>query len=1109
MSAPEPFEDDAAEPVEGVPAVVAVVVTHDPGDWFEECLTALAAQDYPNLSVLVLDSASAEDPTTRVARVLPTAFIRRHDDNAGFGATANEVLHLVEGASHFVFLHDDVAPAPDAVRLMVEEAFRSNAGVVAPKLVAWDDDALLLAVGATADKSGVPTPFGRGELDQEQHDAVRDVFVAPGGCTLVRADLFAGLGGFDPAMTMFGEDVDLSWRAQVLGARVVVTPDARVRHVEAASAGLRGVPGDVSAGRLIRRHRLRSVFKAYSLLTLLRVVPQLVFLQAAEALLALAMRRREVAAAVVDAWRWNVGERASWLPLRRSTQKHRLLPDGVVRRLQTRGNSRLRGLLRGGLAAEERTLGVGAAGRELAGALRQGGLQLTLLVWFAIAVVLLVGSRDLFGRIAAVGELTPFPESPLDLLRRFVSGWSLAGLGSPSPAPVAFGLLGLAGSVLFGAMGLLRTLLVLGLVPLGIAGVHRLSAPIGSWRARLLAAALYAAVPLPYDAIARGRWATLISYAVAPWLLSRLLLVSRVAPFGGIAEPDELPARRRARRRRHHRDRTSDIEALLGAEAATMGALDTEELRVAVAAVEGVHADDDDDLPAMPMAVGRAPGRIAEQWAPVGLLLAVAGALAPPILPAALVLGVALLIAGVLAGDVRAGLRSLGLAAAGVATAAALLFPWTLEVAGPGAGWESVLGLGPPSWRAAPFTDLVRFDLGALPAGPFAWGLVVVATLPLLIGGRWRWAWAVRLWSIAAVCWTVAWAAGRGWLLVPSPSAEVLLGPAACALAVAAALGVAAFETDLPAYRFGWRQVASVVAAISAIGFVLPVIAGSLDGRWKAPATDFAGLLSWMQDRKAEGAFRVLWVGDPEALPVDGWRLDDDLAYATSRDGAPDVSTRWPGSDDNATGLLADALGVARRGETSRLGHLIAPMAVRYIAVPVRAAPTREGTPRFPVPAELTEALRAQIDLRLVETDDALVVYENAAWGPGRAMLTADAAVASRQRESARTVELRTGQAVLPEEQSPTRYSGPIPKGTLFLSESRSDRWELEAGSGSAESSRAFGWANAFDAPADESATLAYATSPVRWIALLLELAIWVVVARATIATARRRRAAS
>ena len=73
----------------------------------------------------------------------------------------------------------------------------------------------------------------RGELDQEQHDAVRDVFYVPGAVTLVRADLFAALGGFDRSMTVHGEDLDLCWRAHVAGARVVVAPAARVAHLEA------------------------------------------------------------------------------------------------------------------------------------------------------------------------------------------------------------------------------------------------------------------------------------------------------------------------------------------------------------------------------------------------------------------------------------------------------------------------------------------------------------------------------------------------------------------------------------------------------------------------------------------------------------------------------------------------------------------------------------------------------------------------------------------------------------------------------------------------------------------------------------------------------------
>ena len=108
----------------------------------------------------------------------------------------------------------------------------------------------------------VPRPryVERGELDQEQHDAVRDVFYVPGAATLVRADLFTALGGFDPGIELLGEDLDLSWRAHVVGARVLVAPGARIAHLEAL--GQRRPVDD--RRRLQMRHRLRTSRVAYT-----------------------------------------------------------------------------------------------------------------------------------------------------------------------------------------------------------------------------------------------------------------------------------------------------------------------------------------------------------------------------------------------------------------------------------------------------------------------------------------------------------------------------------------------------------------------------------------------------------------------------------------------------------------------------------------------------------------------------------------------------------------------------------------------------------------------------------------------------------------------------
>ncbi|MGH9178656.1 MAG: glycosyltransferase [Acidimicrobiales bacterium] len=1046
------------------PPVVAVVVTCDAGPWLEESLRAIGEQDYPNLSVLVIDANSAEDPTPRVAAVLPGAYVRRLPENAGYAAATNEALSLVEGASHFLLCHDDVAPDPGALRIMVEEAFRSNAGLVAPKLVAWDDPRRLLQVGMGVDKSGAPHPLvDRGELDQEQHDAVRDVFVAPGGFTLVRADLFASLGGFDAAMHLFGEDLDLSWRAQVVGARVVVAPGARVRHLEATSAGRRPVmngtrplPFAAALGRPLEssailrgqarayqlRHRLRAVLKGYSTWHLVRVLPQVALLAVAEVIFGLLSGHTATARDTARAWSWNLRRMSELRAARQELRKARRIPDGEVRRLQARGSARFTGFLRGQLATERvrrRTRGALARPRALEeGDPQSRQLLVSMGVGTGVALVLLVGSRHLItGHIPAVHQLAPFPGAT-SFLRSFASGWNQAGLGSEAPAPAAFGLLGLGGLLLGGATALLRTIVVLGALPLGAIGAYRLARPLGSHRARLAALVAYVAIPLPYNALSAGRLHGVLAYGLAPWVVRSLLRASGIPPYGPAG--DTRPA----------------LHAVL----------------------------------------------------PLGVAVAVVAALAPPVLVMVVVAGAGLALGAVLAGRVTGSLKSLLVALATVAVAAVLLLPWSLDFVLPGSQPSAVTGVG--SWGAlAPsLGELLRFQTGPLGGPPIGWVFLGAAALPLLVGRSERLVLAARLWALALTCWGAAWAGGRGWLQIGAPAAEVLLAPAAVAVALLVALAVLVFELDVPAYRFGWRQVAPTAMLVVALLGALPVAAAAVGGRWDIPRQDLAGLLSWMDEQREQGAFRVLWLGDPEVLPLTGWRLTDGIAYGTSRDGTPDATGLWPGGDPRDAERLADAVQVARRSGTTALGHLLAPAAIRYVVVPLSAAPSRSGSPMRPPPGGLSAALDAQVDLKKLQGDDAVLVYENAAWAPGRARLAPEQPVDAATMAELQHVELAGSAPVLPEEGSPTRFTGPLNDGDrVLLAEGSSPRWKLRVEGSGADREEAFGWANAFTTPAGGDATLRYRTSPLRYAAIAGQAALWVLAMRALLVGRRRRRA--
>jgi hypothetical protein len=264
-----------------------------------------------------------------------------------------------------------------------------------------------------------------------------------------------------------------------------------------------------------------------------------------------------------------------------------------------------------------------------------------------------------------------------------------------------------------------------------------------------------------------------------------------------------------------------------------------------------------------------------------------------------------------------------------------------------------------------------------------------------------------------------------------------------------------------------------------------------------------------MPAQREAGDFRVLWIGDAGQLPMAGWPLGGGLAYGTSRGGFPDARDLWPGSSDGATRLLADAVGVARRGETTHLGRLLAPTGVRYLALPTQRAPAQAG-PGDPIPADLVQGLRSQLDLKEVESDPGLVVYENVAWAPVRSSFDPGAATAldSRSLASAAAVDLTSGHPVLTRHRGPASFSGSVDQGdSVFLAEGRSSRWQLRSGGRTAHRQSAFGWANAFTDVGGGKSSLRYNTPVSRWIALLLEVAIWVAVVRGIMVLRPFRRA--
>ncbi|MXZ76819.1 MAG: glycosyltransferase family 2 protein [Acidimicrobiia bacterium] len=504
-----------------------VIVSHDPGLWFDESLESIAAQDLPLVDVTVVDAASESDTTARVHRFLPQAVVHRLDSNPGFGPAANQVLADADPApDFFVFCHDDVALAPNALRLLANEAVRSNAGIVGPKYVDWDDPSRILQVGLMVDKTGISNPsVEAGELDQEQHDVVQEMFAVPGGCVLVRGDLFRAVGGFDPEMSFCYEHVDLCWRARTVGARVMVAPTAVVRHRQRLADRV----SQTQIEGLVRRHRVRTLLSVYGAWHSVRVIPQAMVLSAFELLAAMATGHLHKARQIGASWGYNLVRLGSIRRRRQAVGQSRHVGDSHIRLSQARGLAPLVSFL----TSWRNSAGEGVSTRSTLMA-RLSRSRAPLLVGIATVILVLLGARELVaGSIPAVGDMARLGSSS-DLLSNWWSDSRPVGLGQEGFAPTGLGVLTLLSWLFLGQTDLLRTVLIVGMVPLGALGLWRLMRPFDSLWIQGVALAVYLANPVPYNALANGAWSALLMYGAVPWLLRAVLAGSCLAPYGKV-----------------------------------------------------------------------------------------------------------------------------------------------------------------------------------------------------------------------------------------------------------------------------------------------------------------------------------------------------------------------------------------------------------------------------------------------------------------------------------------------------------------------------------------------------------------------------------------------
>ena len=238
--------------------VTAIIVTHDGATWLPEVIAALSSQTRPIDRIIAVDTGSV-DASPKLLRSAGITFISA-DRELGYGDAIEMALEQtpklhdpVALANECIWLiHDDCAPAKETLRLLLEAIKdRPQVVIAGPKLLGWYDRDHLLEAGVSIAPNGARwTGLEPREQNQGQHDEIKEVLSVSTAGMLVRRAAFEELGGLDPNLALFRDDVDLGWRAYVAGFSAICVGAASAFHAQAAASERRTV--DVSEAFLHR-----------------------------------------------------------------------------------------------------------------------------------------------------------------------------------------------------------------------------------------------------------------------------------------------------------------------------------------------------------------------------------------------------------------------------------------------------------------------------------------------------------------------------------------------------------------------------------------------------------------------------------------------------------------------------------------------------------------------------------------------------------------------------------------------------------------------------------------------------------------------------------------
>ena len=206
-----------------------IIVNWNGRDLLEDCLPSLENQTITAEEIIVVDNGSNDDSVEFLKISFPSVKVVTLDKNYGFAKANNIGIRLASGSRIALLNNDTVVDSQWLEELNHALDNHPEVGFCASKMLMYRDPNIIDAAG---DMLGIANAYkrGHGRPNGTEFNEPEYVFGACAGAAIYRSEMLDNIGLFDETFVTNLEDVDLSFRAQLVGYKCMYVPSAVVYH---------------------------------------------------------------------------------------------------------------------------------------------------------------------------------------------------------------------------------------------------------------------------------------------------------------------------------------------------------------------------------------------------------------------------------------------------------------------------------------------------------------------------------------------------------------------------------------------------------------------------------------------------------------------------------------------------------------------------------------------------------------------------------------------------------------------------------------------------------------------------------------------------------------